>query len=461
MTFTLFSKSHRTLALGLSAVLVLLGSGCKLVQTTAELPGRAVSTVTPGRAGQDVVDPVQLQQQLLRFADEFSATMIASVEKLRHGTNALTPAESLRWKLILTSQASSIASGPNALVNLLDMTVFVTVARTGMEDYWLPEVFGASAQPMLEACRQLEAKIWALTATVLPPEQQAELREAIQAWRQDPSNRGEVLGTRVVGLATEIAKSKPADASQPGSVFALLRLDPLSGMDPAVREIAQTRLLAERAIFLTRWMPTILRWQTELLSLNAVAMPEVQQLITNSTQITASIERFATMAEKLPAQVSAERAEIMKALQAQEQDVASLLASGTEMSDSLNTTLTTFDALMQRFGVGETNVTAAVATNSAPFNILDYAQTAAQLGVTAEKLTVLVAALDATTGSNNLTRISAQLAPVVQSAQTSGKAIVGYAFRMGVLLAIIVLLLALIYRFAATRMTAKKSKPDA
>jgi hypothetical protein len=42
----------------------------------------------------------------------------------------------------------------------------------------------------------------------------------------------------------------------------------------------------------------------------------VQQVVSNSTQIAASMERFAAVAEKLPDQVSTERAEILKALQA-------------------------------------------------------------------------------------------------------------------------------------------------
>jgi len=36
----------------------------------------------------------------------------------------------------------------------------------------------------------------------------------------------------------------------------------------------------------------------------------------------------------------------------------------------------TITALMQRFGVGETNSTLAASTNAQPFRILDYAQTA-------------------------------------------------------------------------------------
>jgi hypothetical protein len=65
-----------------------------------------------------------------------------------------------------------------------------------------------------------------------------------------------------------------------------------------------------------------------------------------------------------------------------------------------------------------------------------------------------------TTGSNNRTRISAQLTPVVQQAQTGGKEIVDYAFWKGILLVAVVLVAALIYRFLVARMTTSRSKTD-
>jgi len=62
----------------------------------------------------------------------------------------------------------------------------------------------------------------------------------------------------------------------------------------------------------------------------------------------------------------------------------------------LNTTLQTFDRLMQRFGVGETNNAGPEATNSTPFQILDYAQTATQVEAMARQLTELIVTLDRT-----------------------------------------------------------------
>ena len=450
------------LLLTLILLLAGLGMGCRLVQTATDMPGQAVRAVTPGKKDKHPVDPVEVQQTLLRFADEFSTRMIIGIEKLRRGTNAPDLSEILQWKIALGTETCSIASGPNALANLLDMTVFVTVTRVALEEHWQPKVFGESARPMLESCRNAETEIWQLAGKVLRPEQQAELRAAIETWRRQNPLPESVLAARALAFASQVAQASQADTAKPGSVFNLLKLDPLSGLDPATREIAQTRLFAERALYVTQKMPMLLRWQMELLSVNAAELPAVRQLVTNSTQIAASVERFASVAEKLPGQVSTEREEILKALQSQEKNLTPLvnevrqtLLAGSQMSTSLNTTLTTFDAVMKRFGVGETNSTRPPSTNAEPFRIQDYTQTAAQLEAAARQLTELLVTLDRTIGSTNLLQLSAQVGPVVQQAQTGGKEIVDYAFWKGILLVAIMLAAALIYRLLSARLTAK------
>src|SRR5439155_2443009 len=120
----------------LTLLILLLATGCRVVQTTAGLPGKAVQTVTHGRKDQPAVDPVEVQQILLRFADGYSTRMIVGVDKLQRGTNAFEPAEVLKWKIALASETCTIASGPNAFANLLDMTIFVTVTRLALEEHW-------------------------------------------------------------------------------------------------------------------------------------------------------------------------------------------------------------------------------------------------------------------------------------------------------------------------------------
>jgi sRNA-binding carbon storage regulator CsrA len=436
-----------------------LGTGCSLVQKAVEVPGQTVRAVTPGAKNSNAVDPVDVQEKLLRFADGFFVSMIVNADNLRLGTNAPDPVKVLQWKIMIGSETCSIASGPNAIADVLDMTVFVSITRVGLEDYWQSKVYGESAQPMLEAWRRAETNIWLLASTLLKPAQQAELRQAIADWYRENPSAANGLSARALGFAAQVTKANSANASSASSFYNLLNIDPLSGLDPVTRQIAETRLFAERALFVTQKMPTLLRWQTELVTLNAVDTPAVRQMVTNSTEIAASADRFARVAEQLPGQISTEREEIMKALQAQEtkltplvDEVRQTLTAGSQMSTSLNTTIISFDALMKRFGVGEPTANAPPDTNSAPFNILDYGATADRVGAMARQVTELVRALDQTLDSTNLASLATKVSPVVQQAQTGGKEIVDYAFWKAILLIAIVLAAALIYRLIATRL---------
>jgi hypothetical protein len=449
------------------AVLALALSSCGVVKTATDAPLHAWRAVTPSSKSKQGTDPVAVQQTMLRFADQFLARMITGLDQLQRDTNALDPAAVLRWKIVFGTETCSIASGPNAVANLLDMTVFVTVTRMSVENYWEPMVFGEAAKPLLDSCRSAETEIWQLAGTVLKPAQKSELRQAIELWRRQNPHPEDLLGARAVSVAAQVARPTPAGDFQSGSVFGLLKLDPLSSLDPATRELAQTRLFAERALYVTQKMPMLLRWQTELLSLNAVNLPTVQQLVTNSTELASSVKRFAVVAEKLPAQLSTERQEILKALQAQEKSLTPLvsevreaLTAGAQMSASVNTTLTTFDQVVKDLGAGDTNSVPAAATNSEPFRIEDYRRTAAQLQATARQLTEMLVTFDQTLGSTNLAQLSAQVGPAVQQAEAGGKQIVDYAFRKGLLLAAIVLVVAALYRLVCARFAvAGRRKP--
>ena len=368
-----------------------------------------------GKPKRPAVDAVEVQQTVLRCANEFSTGMIVAVDKLRRGTNTLDPAESLQWKITLDTETCSIASGPNASAGLLDLTVFVTVTRATVEEHWQPKVFGDSALPMLEACRSAETNLWLTVTKLLTTAQQQELRLAIQNWRQQHPEPESVLAARAVGFTSRLAAASKTDPASPGSVFNLLMLDPLAGMDPAVREIAQTRMFAERALYVTQKMPRLVRWQTELLSLNASRMPAVQQIVTNSTQLTSSVENFARVADQLPklvndqreaainqmfAGLATERTNLIANLAADDlklratlTELRQTLAAGNELMKSSDNTIKSLDTFMARFDKG-TNAPAAVATNARPFDILDYATTAKEVTTTIKELNVTISSLD-------------------------------------------------------------------
>lgn len=440
--------------------LVFAATSCRTAEAVVAVPAKTIQAATSvGKEKPPAApDPVVIQQNVQRFADEFSAKMNLGIEKLRRGGQPLNPAEVLRWKIAIGTDICAIASGPNAVANLLDLVVLTSVTRAAVEDYAQPENFGDSVLALLADCRSAETEAWRLAATVLDEKQQAELREAIATWRRQNPHAENILAARAVSFATQLAP-KEETREKPGSVFGLLRIDPLAGLDPATREIAQSRLLAERALYVTQKMPQLLRWQLELLSLNTLASPTVEQLVTNTTQLTTAVDRVSLVAEQLPAQVDRQREEIFKALDAHEKQLTPLvteihqaLGAGKGMSDSLNTTIGTMDNLMKRFGVGEPKPAGAAPAAGEPFRILDYNQTAAQLEATARQLTELLRGVDQALGSPNLTRLTAEVSPAVQEAKAGGKEVVDYAFSRGLLLVGAILAAALLYRFVSRRL---------
>ena len=129
-----------------------------MIQKAADVPGQAVRTVTPTTRTEPVVDLVDVQQDLMRFADEFTSRLVVGIDKLYQGIGPVEQAARLRWKIAFGTATCTIASGPNTVANLLDMTVFVTEARMSLEEHWQPKVFGEAAQPMIDSCRLAEAE---------------------------------------------------------------------------------------------------------------------------------------------------------------------------------------------------------------------------------------------------------------------------------------------------------------
>jgi methyl-accepting chemotaxis protein len=228
-----------------------------------------------------------------------------------------------------------------------------------------------------------------------------------------------------------------------------------------VREITRTRLFAERALFVLQRMPFLLRLQADLLAHEVVAQPEVQLALTNTTRLSQSVDRISRAAEsvsqtaaQLPDRISAERKEILAALDQQEGKLRDLaaevnrsLVSADKMSASLTITITNFDTLMKRFGVGEPSTNAAPDTNSPPFNILDYGQVAQQVGTMAKDLNTLVSSVN-----QNVPQIER----LSQTATGDAQKVVGHAFHLGLVLIAVLLaglvIAGVVYRSFAERL---------
>ena len=111
------------------------GLGCRLMQKAADVPVQTIRAFNPGAKGQPPVDLPELQQTLMRFSDDYLTRVCLGIDQLKWGTNTIPPAKILTYKIEFTTEGLAIASGPNSLANLLDMTVFVSLSKDMLQKY--------------------------------------------------------------------------------------------------------------------------------------------------------------------------------------------------------------------------------------------------------------------------------------------------------------------------------------
>jgi len=345
---------------------------------------------------------LQLQLAVMRFADEYVARVNERVVVFQRDTS--DPGDRLAAQSWLVSQATSaftIAAGPNPELNTIDMLVFATLSRMVIEDRWVGEFFGARAEGLLSAHKSLEKRAWSYADTLLSEAQIDELRTSIEAWhRENPIERAvPFVHLEDFAFATSGARTGTASST---SVFSFLGIDPLSNLDPAVREIAQSRQLAERAVYYGQRVPKLISMETQRLAFELAMTPESVGLLEGVGRIGGAAQTASDLAADLPRLVAEERAALIEQLtgvlderqgelQALAVELRSTLEAGGTTSDSVRETIAALDALIARFERPPSSTGRAPAR---PFDVTEYTEALRQLGDTAQQLQVLLAQAD-------------------------------------------------------------------
>ena len=368
------------------------------------LPGCAVTNrLFRDRAAEErAAALLQTQLAVMRFADEYTARVNAQVGVFQQATS--DPGERLESQAWLVSQATAaftIASGPNPELNAIDMLVFTTLSRMVIEDRWVGELYGARANGLLTEHRALETRIWDYARVLLTEAQTSELRSSIEAWhRQNPLGRA-VPFIHLEDFAFATSETRPG-ATSSSSIFSFLGIDPLSNLDPAVRELAQSRQLAERAVYYGQRAPMLVSMEAQRLAFELAVAPESVRLIDSVARIGNAAQATSVLAADLPNLLAAERAatidqltgildERQGQLKALVAELRTALEAGGVTSDSVRETIAALDALMARF---ERPAPREGAPPSRPFDVTEYTEALRQLGATATQLQVLLAQAD-------------------------------------------------------------------
>jgi hypothetical protein len=434
---------------GMAVFVLFLLVGCVRFshsKPTAKVESIQLSDAAPtGPVAMDV-----LQAQVMRIADTYVATVSQACDDISAtSTNAALRLSVLRWKLGQATSVYTDATGENPAINALDILVLVTMARMVIEDYGV-ETYGDTIQPLLAAQEKMETNVWATARGVLKPSQEKELKDLIAEWRVKNPHQRYIGPIRFREFVSALGRTPTRTSSSSTSLFSLLYLDPLAGLDPTAAAIQETRELGERAMYYSQRMPMLLSWQVEVLAYQLAGQPESQQVLSDANRLATASETFAKSAQQLPQVINDQRQaaiqQILDGLTEQGNKSRELLTDTRSTLDSASAAATNINAAIQSLSafvqyVSPTNPTPAHATNSHPFNVLDYGTAAAQISAAANNLNALLASVN---------QSAPQLEQLGRQTKANADAVVRHAFLYGVALVLILLvgsvLTGLLYR---------------
>ena len=206
----------------------------------------------------------QLRGFLMDFADRYMQMVgqaADALQKENQDPDARTAIQSI--KLFPCSAAFSIAIDANPHMALLNMEVLVHLQGSVWRDE-APKKFGVKAASLLNVQTELENDIDVITLKVLKPEQLEELKTLVTEWRTEHPDQRYVSYIRFSDFSG-MSPHRHGKTTSLLSIAGLLSALQVVNIDEATRSVDQARMVAERTIYLSQRIPTILRWQTEML----------------------------------------------------------------------------------------------------------------------------------------------------------------------------------------------------
>ncbi len=426
------------------------------------------------------ITPEELDGMIFAYADSYMTQMVSATRDL---VSQSASSEQRRNAMLLrvgsTNSIYDIATNPDPFTKLLDMLLVVTLqSYVWIDEDRAEKMFGSSAQILINAMHQNRLEIWKLATRVMTAEQLYTLDWLIMDWRRQNPDIKFVVFTRFTDVSASRGKSLVSDVK--------IGTGLLAPVDEAKKVLDETRLLAERSFFYAKRAPLLYSWQAESLTDNMLAKPEIAELLNGINRSAKAIERVSLVMEKIPQQIREERNFISAELDKRESSLSKLLAevrqtlgetehlvltvndlsgSGESLlqelratSDSLNSTLKTFDGVMNNHFAAKPGEPKSE-EKSKPFDINEYTQALVEIDNAAVELTNLMSTSGDMIQSDRMTRRIEQLNNAakdrVDHATQQSEIILKSIFIYATLTLILIFLLFISYRFICKRIGKK------
>lgn len=414
------------------------------------------------------------------YADRYMTLVVSACDEIAANNPSLEQRRMANlFKTASVTAIYDVATNPDPFTQLIDMLLVVTLqTMVWIDEDHASEVFPEREEILVLALRRAREDIWDLARQVMTPNQLNELDRLMVEWRRENRDVQFVSFVRFGDFANRRGQSILAEVRSGGGLLA-----------PTRQAIDETRLLAERVFYLAKRTPFLISWQAQAAADDLLIKPEISGTLEQVEKVAAAADRAATAAESLPAAVAAEREALLTAFDEREeqlhaalesyraavadsrllvQDVDSAIA-GTEqalgaaraVSESLTELARTLDALMARHA----NAPADPDAPSRPFDINEYAAAVQDLTVTVRELNTLVAStgslIDSRAFEDRLDQLNAAVANHIAATRTEAVGLMDHAFRRAVMLAVVVCILAILYRGVSLVLTRMLRTRDA
>jgi hypothetical protein len=429
-----------------------------------------------------VMTEVELQSELMSYADRFASIITQAMEDFE----TLNPKPQARQVILsdlVYSQSAvyTIAAEPNPQVGLLDMVAVTTLGRIVYEDN-MRRKYGKSTEVLAAGFRQMEKDIWRIAAKVLTSEQRGELRQLILYWRKNNPDKVVYNYLRFSDFAAQRRNSTLVKKVQAGGLFKTVK--------EVTQQVEETRMLAERGIFLGTRLPLLTGNFAEVWMSQLLVSPETKKILADVHTFSQVSERLAKVAEQLPNQIMKDVSKLQKqtvnqvmtdindwsvvtldnvmakvavereafisqfmdrligeqkialeALLTEEQRVTGLVTELRKTIEGSNNLLLTVNTLTEKFNVGEPS---PEPKDSKPFDIKEYQDTIAEV-------TTLVETTNQLVGTVGLEKLLPELVKAIDQVGSEGEELIDHSFRQGVLFILIAMgayiIARLIYNF--------------
>jgi hypothetical protein len=415
-----------------------------------------------------VMTEIELQSELMSYADRFASIISQAFEDFDDLKPEPQARQVIMGDLVFSlSAVYTIAAEPNPQVGLLDMVAVTTLGRIIYEDN-MRRKYGKSTEVLAAGFLQMEKDIWSIAAKVLTSEQRGEMRQLILLWRKDNPDKVVYNYLRFSDFAAQRRNSTLVKKTQTGGLFKTVQ--------EVTQQVEETRMLAERGIFLGTRLPLLMGNFAEVWMEQMIVNPEAQKILADVHSFSKVSERLANVAEQLPdqlmkeisilrrktinqvmkdvntwsdvtlkkvmAEVAVEREAfisqfmnrligddkiVLEALMTEEKRMTALVIELRKAIEGGNNLLLTANTLTDKLGVGQPYDNQS---DSKPFDIKDYQETIAEV-------TTLVESTNRLANTVGLEQLLPQLIKAIDQVEAEGEELIDHSFRQGVMLILI------------------------